>query len=184
MEENVESSVADDVCICIVWFGQYGWIDERLILFHIPLFSETSRLREAFHADLQLRKNFKGCIVIFFSACFSWYLLYPKLFDLMLSFPSWWLFYFLISILVNFLIKQIEMQRWILVSLAIQWILWVLFNLHIITCLQEASKNAFVARMSMATICFEDASLVFWWENSCWSAYQFFYSMSALEYFF
>lgn len=163
MEENVENSVAGYVCICIVWFGQYGWTDEHSILFHIPLFSETTRLREAFYADLQLRKNLKGYIVIYFSACFSGYLLYPKLFDMMLSFPGWWLFYFLISILVNFLIKQVQMQRWILVSLAVQWILWALFNLHVITCLQENNRNAFVARMSMATGCVEDASLVFWW---------------------
>lgn len=71
----------------VFWFGQYGLTDEHLILFHIPLFSETTQAREAFHADLQLGKNLKGCIVIF-SACISWYLLHPKLFDLMLNFPS------------------------------------------------------------------------------------------------
>lgn len=141
--------------MCVFWFRQYGWTDEHLILFRIPLFSETTRSREAFHADLQLRKNLKGCIVIFFSACFTWYLLYPKLFDLMLSFPSWWLFYFLISNLVNFLIKQIQnlMQRWILVSL-----LSSEFSEFCSTCTSSlvfrkpTNKNAFVAQMSMAAI--------------------------------
>lgn len=56
MEENVGSSVADDVCI-LVWAIWSNW---WVILFHTPLFSGTTRSREAFHADPQLRKSLKG----------------------------------------------------------------------------------------------------------------------------
>lgn len=124
------------------WFGQYGLTDEHLFCF-ISLFSLKQQGREKL--SMQLRKNWKCCIVIFFSAFFSWYLLYPKLFDLMLNFPR--LLLVILSSHLNscqfFLWSKHSnlMQRWILVSLVVQWILWVLFHLLIITCLQETSKQ-------------------------------------------
>lgn len=88
------------------WFGQYGLTDEHLFCF-ISLLSLKQQGREKL--SMQLRKNWKCCIVIFFSAFFSWYLLYPKLwFDA--QFPKVVIGYFIFSskFLSIFFMKQTQ----------------------------------------------------------------------------